>query len=124
MRKVFAFLFILALFIPTSLQAALTDPGKQAELESPGTSLRKLQRGFLNVALSPIDISHELDKEKKKQTLPPSWVMGLGRGAAFAAGRAVAGVFEIVTFWWPTEPIVQPEFAWEHLEKKENLKQT
>ena len=90
-----------------------------AELASPGTAERKLQRGFLNIALSPIDISHELSKEKRKDSFPPSWFAGLGRGGAFAFGRALAGVYEVVTFPLPLpgnyEPVVEPEFVWEHL---------
>ncbi|HOW59652.1 MAG TPA: exosortase system-associated protein, TIGR04073 family [Candidatus Omnitrophota bacterium] len=90
-----------------------------AEIESPGTPLRKLQRGFLNVALWPIEISNELSKEKKKDTFPPSWVAGVGRGSIFAVGRALVGVYEIATFPIPYpadyEPVVQPEFTWQHL---------
>lgn len=90
-----------------------------AEIEADGTPLRKLQRGFLNVALSPIEISNELAKEKKNDTLPPSWVAGLGRGAAFTVGRALVGVYEMVTFplALPADyrPILQPEFTWQHL---------
>lgn len=89
------------------------------EIESEGTPLRKLQRGFLNIALSPIEISNELDKEKRNETVPPSWVAGLGRGAAFTVGRALVGVYEMVTFPMPApagyQPILQPEFSWQHL---------
>lgn len=90
-----------------------------AEVESEGTWQRKLQRGFLNVALSPLEISNELDKEKKNDTLPPSWIVGTGRGAAFMIGRALVGVYEMVTFpvAYPKDykPVLQPEFAWQHL---------
>ena len=120
MRKTPVLLFFL--LIPSLLFAAITEPGKQPEIQPEGTPLRKLQRGFLNVALSPIDISNELAKEKTRQTFPPSWIAGLGRGAAFAAGRAIAGAFEMATFWRPSAPVVEPEFAWQHLEKKETPK--
>ena len=105
-----ALLFIL----PASLPAA--------ELAGEGTPVRKLQRGFLNVALSPLDISHEMAKEKGVDSFIPSWFSGAGRGVCFMAGRALAGIYEMVTFPvpWPAnfEPLVEPEFAWEHLEKK------
>ena len=89
------------------------------EVEPEGTMLRKLQRGFLNVALSPIEISNELSKEVKNDTLPPSWLTGAGRGAFYTVGRALTGVYEIVTFAirCPSgyRPILKPEFAWRQL---------
>ena len=94
--------------------------GKQPEVAAPGTPVRKLQRGFLNIALSPIEIAYEMAKEKRTDTIPPSWFLGLGKGALFSVGRALAGVYEMVTFFAPLpanyEPVVYPEFAWEHLE--------
>ena len=89
------------------------------EIEREGTMCRKLQRGFLNFALSPIELSNELAKEKLTNTLPPSWFAGLGRGAWFTLGRALTGVYEMVTFPIPYpanyRPILKPEFAWQHL---------
>ena len=92
-----------------------------AEVEPEGTALRKLQRGFLNVVLSPIEISTELAKEKTKDTFPPSWMLGASRGAFFMFGRIVAGAVEMVTF--PVSipsgyaPILQPEFPYQHLDQ-------
>lgn len=89
------------------------------EIEPEGTALRKLQRGFLNVALSPIEISNELAKEVKNDVAPPSWLTGFGRGSIYMVGRALMGVYEIVTF--PLEapagykPILKPEFPWQYL---------
>jgi len=91
----------------------------EAEIQGEGTPQRKLQRGFLNIALSPIEISNELSKEVRNDTFPPSWVAGLGRGSAYAVGRALVGVYEIVTFPIPYpahyKPVLQPEFEWQHL---------
>ena len=91
-----------------------------AELAEEHTPARKLQRGFLNVALSPLEISHELAKEKKIRSVVPSWFAGLGRGSFFTAGRMLTGVYEMGTFFIPLpahyDPVVQPEFTWEHLE--------
>ena len=93
-----------------------------ADIASEGTPVRKLQRGFLNIALSPIEISRELDSEKKVDSFIPSWIIGIGRGSFYAVGRALTGVYEILTFPFAVpagyEPIVQPEFAWEHLPKE------
>ena len=91
----------------------------EVEIQGEGTPQRKLQRGFLNVALSPIEISNELSKEVRNDTAPPSWFAGLGRGSIYAVGRALVGVYEMVTFPIPLpahyKPVLQPEFAWQHL---------
>lgn len=106
---------IVAILVFVSLFAVCL---QAAEIESEGTSWRKAQRGFLNVALSPIEISTELAKEVKKDTFPPSWIEGLGRGTAFMVGRALVGAYELVTFPVPCpanyKPVLQPEFEWEH----------
>ena len=104
-----AILVLLAFSLP--LMAA------EVEIQGEGTPQRKLQRGFLNVALSPIEISNELSKEVRHDTFPPSWVAGLGRGSMFAVGRALVGVYEMVTFPIPYpakyKPVLSPEFPWE-----------
>ncbi len=91
-----------------------------AELENTGTAMRKLQRGFLNMALSPWELAHELTYGKKTDSAVPTWVGGLGRGSIYTAGRALTGVYELVTFPIPIprnyEPVIQPEFAWQHFE--------
>jgi putative exosortase-associated protein (TIGR04073 family) len=94
-------------------------PLDAAQIAAEGTPVRKLQRGFLNIALSPIEISNELAKEKKVESAIPSWFFtGLGRGGAFMVGRALAGVYDMVTAPFPLPsgyaPLVYPEFAWEH----------
>ena len=94
-----------------------------AEVESSGP-LRKLQRGFVNIALSPMEISSELAKEKEENSdqMLPRWMSGSVRGVAYTGGQALAGVYDIVTFPLPFPkeygPIVQPEFHWDHFPKK------
>jgi putative exosortase-associated protein (TIGR04073 family) len=104
-----AILALLAFSLP--LMAA------EVEIQGEGTPQRKLQRGFLNVALSPFEISNELSKEVRNDTIPPSWVAGLGRGICYMFGRALVGVYEMVTFplSYPGgyKPILQPEFPWQ-----------
>jgi len=89
----------------------------EAEIQGEGTPQRKLQRGFLNVVLSPFEISSELSKEVRNDTIPPSWVAGAGRGICYMFGRAFMGVYEMVTFPFPCpkgyKPILQPEFPWQ-----------
>ncbi|MBI3306500.1 MAG: exosortase system-associated protein, TIGR04073 family [Candidatus Omnitrophica bacterium] len=96
-------------------------PLHAAEIEPAGTPLRKLQRGFLNIALSPIEIAHEMHNVKSDESFVPSWGPGLVKGVAYMGGRALAGVYDIFTFPIPApgnyEPLVYPEFSWEHLDK-------
>lgn len=79
--------------------------------------LRKLQRGAVNVLLSPIEIAVELAKVKNCDTFPPSWALGASRGSFYMIGRIVTGAYEIVTFPFPLPtgyaPILEPEFPWE-----------
>jgi len=118
MQKTFRALLAFALLFTLSLPLMAAE----AEIQGEGTCLRKLQRGFLNVALSPIEISNELSKEVRNDTFPPSWVAGLGRGSIYAMGRALVGVYEMVTFPIPYpanyKPVLQPEFAWQHFPEK------
>lgn len=110
---------IIALFVLLAFTCPLiaAEVVPEAEIQGEGTPLRKIQRGFLNVALSPFEISSELSKEVRNDTLPPSWVAGLGRGMFYTVGRALVGVYEIVTFPLPYpakyKPVIQPEFPWQ-----------
>ncbi len=111
LMKKLLFLALIAVFSQTSFAA---------EMESSGP-LRKLQRGFLNIALSPMELTNELaiEKHENDDQMPPSWMTGTVRGIAFTAGRALAGVYDIATFPipFPKEygPIVQPELPWDKL---------
>ena len=108
------------IFIALVLTFAFSLPlmAAEAEIQGEGTPQRKLQRGFLNVALCPFEISNELSKEVRNDTFPPSWVAGLGRGVCYTVGRALVGVYEMVTFPIPYpahyKPVLSPEFPWEH----------
>ncbi len=112
-------LLLLALLILVSQNAFA------AAIESAGP-LRKLQRGFVNIALSPMEISTELAKEKSENAdqMLPSWMSGSIRGVAFMGGRALAGLYDMVTFPvpFPKEyaPVVEPEFPWDHLPNNKN----
>lgn len=91
-----------------------------AEMEPKGTAMRKAQRGVINMVLCPIEISHELHKEKKKEEYLPTWLSGLARGLVFAAGRALSGAYDLLTAPVPVpshyEPLIYPELVTEHLE--------
>ncbi len=82
MKKFYKALIAIFVLLAFSLPA-MAEVAPEAEIQGEGTCLRKLQRGFLNVALCPFEISNELSKEVRNDTLPPSWVAGLGRGSLF-----------------------------------------
>lgn len=108
-------------FFPGVLFAALlltaSSSAFAVEMAEPGTPARKLQRGFLNAALSPFELSRQFSIERKTNKFPPSWLEAMGKGSFYMVGRAVVGVGEMVTFFVPAPanygPILQPEFPWE-----------
>ncbi|MFH1799600.1 MAG: exosortase system-associated protein, TIGR04073 family [Candidatus Omnitrophota bacterium] len=116
MQRPYTILIAMFVLLAFSLPA-MAAVAPEAEIQGEGTCLRKLQRGFLNVALCPFEISNELSKEVRNDTLPPSWVAGLGRGSIYAVGRALVGVYEMVTFPIPYpakyKPVLSPEFPWQ-----------
>lgn len=108
-----AALLILGALIPSS---------HAAEIAPEGTIRRKLQRGFLNIALSPFEISHEIVNTQKYDTALPTWIAGFVKGTAKTGSRMLVGAYEIVTSPIPLPgqyaPVLQPEFPWDLLDNK------
>lgn len=98
---------------------SLASAVQAAELAPEGTRTRKLQRGLLNTFFAPVELSQALEPEKTKDTWVPSWFQGLFVGSVNMVGRAVTGIYEIVTFPIPSppdyKPVYHPEFSLEHL---------
>lgn len=90
------------------------------ELAAPGTRERKFQRGLLNVAFAPAELSNELEKVKRDDTWLVTWVPATFWGSVHMVIRATTGIYEIVTFFIPGppeyRPILKPEFAKDYLE--------
>ena len=116
-KKIFislAFLSFAALCFPQQ--------SRGAEIAAEGTLARKMQRGFLNIALSPLELSHELAKAKKDYGPDiPGWIPGFLTGTVRTACRMGVGAYELITLPLPLPrdyaPVMQPEFTWEYLEK-------
>ena len=89
-----------------------------AEL-APSGPVRKLQRGFLNVALSPMEITDKIVESQPHDTALPTWMAGMVKGSVYAVTRCVVGIYEMVTAPLPLPrgyaPVMQPEFAWDYL---------
>jgi putative exosortase-associated protein (TIGR04073 family) len=92
-----------------------------ADLAAPGTPARKLQRGFLNIALSPMEISTQMARHKKEEHVLPTWITAAGLGSVLMVGRALTGVYDIVTapVPFPKEygSLVDPELPWQYFEE-------
>jgi len=96
-------------------------PVQATEIAENGTPIRKLQRGFLNIALSPIEISTQMAKVKNEEHVLPTWATGFGLGSVMMVERMLAGAYEVVTAPFPLPegyaPIVEPEFPWQHFDE-------
>jgi putative exosortase-associated protein (TIGR04073 family) len=116
LRKLIA-VFVLLLTFPLLASAA--------EIAAPGTAARKLQRGFLNVALSPAEVSNEIMKLKRIDTALPSWIAGMAIGIPKMVTRSMVGIYEVVTAPVPLpsgyEPVMMPEFTWEYTKPLEEV---
>lgn len=95
-----------------------------AEIAGPFTPQRKLQRGFLNIALSGIEFADRFaDEKKSKQQMVPSWIRASVSGTFFMGIRVLTGAYELLTFPVPLpsqyKPILNPEFTWGHFPPEE-----
>lgn len=113
---------VLSLIIVLVSILSFSTVGFSAEIAPEGTIRRKMQRGFLNIALSPFEISHEVVATQKYDSVFPTWIAGLVKGSAKAVGRVLIGTYEIVTLPIPFPshyaPVIQPEFPWDLLNNK------
>ena len=105
MRKVFSGFFVFLLISRAAFGA---------EIAPEGTVARKAERGFLNIVLSPVEFANEFHEARAKDSIVPSWIPAAAKGGAFMTRRILAGTYELLTFPAPSEPILHPEFEWEH----------
>lgn len=92
-----------------------------AEIAASGPA-RKLQRGFLNVALSPFEISDKIVLTQRYDTALPTWIAGIIKGSLYTVSRIAVGAYEMVTAPVPApsdyRPVMEPEFIWEYWDRK------
>lgn len=102
MRRIILFAFVLFLGILARPAWAGDDAGT------------KLGRGISNLAFGWFEIVNEMGQQADKHGIWAGVPAGLLRGTVFAAGRMLAGVYEVITFLLPNgergyEPVVLPE---------------
>ncbi|OGW82597.1 MAG: hypothetical protein A3C47_03910 [Omnitrophica bacterium RIFCSPHIGHO2_02_FULL_51_18] len=74
---------------------------------------KKLGRGLSNVAFGWLDLPKGVESVASEQNFLAAITWGPIHGAGQAVKRTLAGVYEVATFPFPSEPIVKPEFVLE-----------
>lgn len=72
--------------------------------------LHKLGRGLHDVVLSPIEVPRLIYKEFELNGPVASIFAGPFEGLGYMVRRLLVGVYEVVTFPIPQDPILDPEF--------------
>ncbi len=122
--RLFRFVLILVFIISTSGFAA-PDPQStrttQVDLSEPHQSLfsapvERLGDGFTNIVSGPFELIYQMKEEIKRTTPVRAIIPGLLRGITWFGLREGIGVFEIVTFFLPLDPHLEPfNTDWLHL---------
>ncbi len=86
----------------------------QAEVE--GGALRKLGRGFANLATGWLELPFQVARSTERSGAWAGTTVGLTRGVALGIGRTLVGALEMVSFPIPNPtsgygPIIKPEFV-------------
>jgi putative exosortase-associated protein (TIGR04073 family) len=107
MKKAFL-IMLAAIFIVSEAGAAFA-------AETP--QFRKFRRGFCNLFTFHMEVGHQMTEEGKQGGPTQAATMGLAKGLGAAGLRALAGVYEVLTFPFPFPPkyepmLKDPEFFW------------
>ncbi len=79
--------------------------------------IRKLGRGVANAVFGCVELIAQPLMEDERAGMIAAFTTGIGRGVAYAVGRTLVGVFEVVTFPIPNpsvggyRPLIEPEFV-------------
>lgn len=112
MKKIFVIMVILSLAFSAQCMA---QPPAEQEVYTGGGPFEKLQRGMLNLADAVVEIPGTMIRKSKNEGLAAGMTFGMVEGAMNTVKRALAGVWEVVTFPVPIPenyaPILpEPEF--------------
>ncbi len=107
------FVLVLALLIAApSIASAAPD----ADRAYPVRILWKLGRGFQNLAAAPVEIPVNMFKEAEGAKLAGDnvggvlvgYFAGTFTGIGYMFARVGVGLFDVFTFPWPTQPVMEP----------------
>jgi len=78
----------------------------------------KLSNGFANVATGVAEIPKTMILKTAQKGPLYGLTMGFVTGMGHMAGRTLLGVADMVTFPWPTKPIMYPHYVWKRFDKE------
>ena len=79
------------------------------------SSMERLGSGFENILFGPLELPYQFKEEVKRNNYVRGLPMGLARGTTWFVAREVVGVFELVTFFVPLKPHLDPiDTSWLH----------
>lgn len=108
-----------ALAMTIAVFSFLTPFAQASSLAPEGTAERKFQRGLLNVAFAPVELSTALAEGQEKDKWVPTWFPGLIKGSIMTVARASTGVWDILTAPFASPPdhrsALEPELALDQL---------
>jgi putative exosortase-associated protein (TIGR04073 family) len=82
---------------------------------------RKAGRGFASLTTGWLEVPGRMVAEQRERGILPGLAVGLAKGLGVLAPRHLLGVYELLT--WPIalprryEPLMRPEFPWQHFEE-------
>ena len=91
--------------------AASTDPSVIAQNDYGTGVSKKLGRGLSNVAFGWLDFLKGIESVGEENNALAAVTWGPIYGAGQAVTRTLVGAYEVVTFPFPGQPIVEPEFV-------------
>lgn len=77
------------------------------------TSSEKLVTGVVNAATGIVELPKNIILTTQRDTIAHGMTFGLVSGVMHTVARTVIGVFDVATFWIPTQPSIQPAYVWE-----------
>lgn len=90
------------------------------EIPYAGSPVNKLERGIINMATFWMELPAEVAKVSNEQDPAAGVTIGVVNGTITSAMRALAGVYDTITFPVPsyTKPAMKPEYAWKAADDK------
>ncbi len=109
-------LLVFVLFISVSYTASAT-----TYISRLGT---KIGYGVINAATGIAEIPKTVMVTKKTDGVGYAATAGFVTGLFHMVGRTLSGAGDLVTFFIPTKPIVQPGFVWENWGQETSYRKT